>query len=249
MDIDKIIEEHPDEYTLILEREDNIHETHKIKTIKSIEEHSRIMAGKKLLMINTNLSFIDISKTICKKYNIPYHDDQIVRDLKQYEYGLVYSKQFNKTIDEVKERYTDDYYCIQERMMIRIELYKEGWEVYKIEKYIRDNITKDYSIQLDELNLELCLCLYSKIAYNLGIEKGKKDTTVGRPKLPDKIREYINNRNKEKMKNNMRSKYKDLERYEKVKYNLLTSEEFNSIKEKIEDENILKKLENLIVGN
>ena len=249
MDIDKIIDEKKGEYTLILEKEKNIIETNKVEIFRTLEEHSKVMASKKMLMINTNLSFIDISKFVCKKYNIPYHDNQIIRDLKQYEYGLVYSKQFNKTLDEVKKRYTDDYEEVQERMMIRIELYKEGWEFYKIEKYIRDNITKDYSIKLDELNLELCLCLYSKISYNIGIEKGKKDIKVGRPKLPDKLREYINNRNKEKMKNNMRSKYKDLERYKKVKYNLLTSEEFEIIKEKIEDENILKKLEKLIVEN
>ena len=247
MDISKFVEQ--DEYNHILEEEKRIFEKNKIESIKSMEEHSKLIADKKMLMISTNLSFIEISRFISEKYNIKFHDNQIIRDLKQFEYGLVYSKQFNNTLDDVKKRYTDDYDEVQERMMIRIELYKEGWEFYKIEKYIRDNITKDYSIKLDELNLEVCLCLYSKVAYILGLEKGKKDTKVGRPKLPDKIRDYINNKNKEKMKNNMRNKYKDLERYEKVKYNLLTPEEYDKIKEKIEDESILKKLEKLIVEN
>jgi hypothetical protein len=47
MDIDKIIEEKKGEYTLILEREERITESNKVKIIKTMEEHSKVMASKK----------------------------------------------------------------------------------------------------------------------------------------------------------------------------------------------------------
>ena len=49
------------------------------------------------------------------------------------------------------------------------------------------------------------------------------------------------------MRENMRSKYNNLNNYEKIKNNLLTPEEFDNLKNKIEDRYILDKISNFVL--
>ena len=147
-------------------------------------------------------------------------------------------------IDKIKLRYSDPYEEVEERMLFRIELYREGWGIEQIEKYIYKYMyRKEYDIpieKIDEHFIRYNNVLKIQSEYKRNMEKRK-----GRPPLPSVLKEYIKKKHTFKLRDNMRNKYKASSNYEKIKENLLTKEEFQSIEKVINDKNILKKLKNL----
>jgi hypothetical protein len=199
-----------------------------------------------LLTLTTNLSFIDMSKVIFEKYNIKVKSNPLFRDIIQYMFKLCCKLKLNISEEELNKRYQDYFKDVDDRMFIRIELFKEGWNTRQIENYICKFILKNnYLDDIDFYEYENMLyLLFStlKLTY-----KKNMNHCVGRPKLPDSVKLFIKNKIKEKMRESMRIKYEESTKYEKIKNNLLTLDEFDYLKNKIEDKNILDKITNFVL--
>jgi replicative DNA helicase len=77
------------------------------------------------------------------------------------------------------------------------------------------------------------------------IYKEEKEKRLGRPTLPVSLKKYIKNKHQTKIRKVMKEKYDFFNKYENIKNNLLSKEEFEEIKSKIDNKSILRKLFNL----
>ena len=190
-----------------------------------------------------SMKFLEICKETGKIYNYILYLDQTQKDILQnaLKRSAMY---YNIPLNKIKERYTDNYDEVEERMMFRMELYKDGWNIDQIERYIYKYLLKqDYP----KLDLEYYECIYHNIMISQEIYKKEREQKLGRPSLPSSLKAYIKNKHQKKIRDNMRQKYKFSNKYESIKDYLLTKEEIKEIKCKITNENILNKLTKLQV--
>ena len=132
-------------------------------------------------------------------------------------------------------------------MIFRIELYKEGWTHKQIEHYIYKYLLKDECNNTNPMLIEI---MYHNLIEKVKIYNKYKIQKIGRPSIPQPLKQYIKNKTLKKIKDNMRLKYKYSKCYEDIKYNLLTLEEKEYIIGKIGDrKDIVNKLNNLVLKN
>ena len=242
MDIDFIIDTYKDKYNEIKNTLERIFLARNYKIINNLQFHLNKAATMYLLVLTTNLSFLDINNLIMKGEN-----SQMYRDFVQYRYKMCCIVKFGMSVSDTNKRYTDNDEEVDERMMFRIELYKEGWDIEQIERYICSHFFKQK--ELPKYDTEYFDIFYNNILLTLNETRNNKfNNKVGRPKLPDKLKEYLRLKYKDIIRENMRKKYSDLKEYEELKENLLTYEEFKIIKEKIKDEMILEKISKFVIS-
>jgi hypothetical protein len=200
-----------------------------------------------LLTYHTDLSFLEIDKflknDIFKGWNV--YETLLYKDLIQYNIKECCIIKFNTSKEFLKRKFEGSYEEIEERMFYRKELYKEGWNADQIEKYIYRYLLNNKQLILD--NIDEYDDLYYNLFLSINLNRKEYKKSIGRPKLPDSIREHINIKVREKIKENMRSKYIYSNMYEKIKNNLLTKDEFEILKNKIDDQNMVEKLSNLVL--
>jgi hypothetical protein len=200
-----------------------------------------------LLLLRSNMKFLDICKEVVKTMDLRVSDksilylDQTQKDISQNALKRI-SLYYNIPLNKIKERYTDNYDDVEERMMFRMELYKDGWSIEQIEKYIYKYLLKQ---ECPNLNLEYYECIYHNIMIYQEIYKQEKQKRLGRPSLPHSLKEYIKNKHQTKIRKVMKEKYDFFNKFENVKDNLLSKEEFKEIKSKLDNKKILTKLYNL----
>ncbi len=191
-----------------------------------------------ILLLQSNMKILDISQEVRKKYNTILPLNKTLKDIIQHSLKL-YVDYCNIPLKMIKERYTDNFEKVEERMMFRIELYKDGWTIEQIERYVYKYLLKE---EYPNLELELYECLYNNIMKRQEIYKQEKEKKLGRPSLPSSLKEYIKNKHQIKIKDNMRQKYAFSNKYESIKDYLLTKEEIEEIKCKVSNENIINKI-------
>ena len=182
-------------------------------------------------ILNTDDKIIDIFLRNTKKTSLTLAE----RDIQQFVYKTVlqfYRKDFSN-------RFINDTKSIEESMMFRIELFKDGWSIEQIEKYIYKYI---YNVELEEINLDYFECLYHNFLVQHSFYKAERTKKIGRPTLPTSLKEYIKKRNVMRVRKTMRTKYQC---YQNLKNSMLTVEELELIKDKIKDEKIINKLQKL----
>jgi len=186
------------------------------------------------LILTTEMSFIDIDKYITE--NRPYREanklDIIKRDFVNTCCKFICLNFFELSLDLIKTKYDDDYEDVDERMFFRMTLYKEGWSIYSIEKYISKYLSK---VEIDNfINIDYYEYQYNNLFIkSFGLKRKQTYCKIGRPVLPKELKDKIKIKNKEKIKVRMSNKYTNNNKYEKLKDNLITPEEFDIIQEKL----------------
>jgi hypothetical protein len=225
---------------------DNHFENYDYKLILSNKETFKLLVSDFIVqMLETDLKFIDITLSLHKKYNISIQYNQTVYDFYQH-FGKMLANYFESMNEEkIKLRYTDDYSAVEERMFFRMELYKFGWKPPQIENYIYKYLLK----RKEKLNfnnstqLQLYYNLYhnTSIKLNLVINKRINERKVGRPKLPNELKNYLKKKHLTKVRENMKHTYEGYKEYKNLKNNLLTQDEYELLVKSIEDYTKLKK--------
>jgi len=191
------------------------------------------------LILTTNMNFIDIIIDTNKYYNLNINLDQSIKDIFQYSFKR-FSEYFKIPEEEIKNRYVDNYEDVEERMFFRIELYKNGWNMEQIEKYIYKYLLKQEYVNH---NLHFLECLFYNFISKYDFFIKEKTKKMGRPSLPIIIKNYIKTKLKKKTKEDMRKIYKSSNIYSKIKNKFLTFEELNKLTQLISDKTILEKLQ------
>jgi hypothetical protein len=201
------------------------------------------------LIMTTEMSFVDIYiyTSIIRGYRDIEKLDIMKRDFVNTDCKFVCLHFFNLSLDDIKMRYDDIYENIEERMFFRLTLYKEGWSIASIEKYINTYLSKA-DFDKKKINAEYYKYhyknLFSKV---LNLKIKNVISKVGRPLLPEELKNIIKLKHNEKVKTIMNHKYVNNIKYEKIKTHLLTPEEFSIIKDKITGyEDIINKLSHFI---
>jgi hypothetical protein len=178
------------------------------------------------LFFSTDRKIIDIQEEVKgKKFN------QTIRDFLQY--NLILGKGFMDLSEEdIKKRFSDDYEGVCERMLIRIELFKDGWDADKIESYIYKFILKEDKPCIDAV---IRKNYYNNLMSYIKAIKNEKTRSKGRPKLPDTVREIVNKIHLNKVRENMRRGYKKQNMFEEVNDVLFTLDEIQILEEKFKD--------------
>ena len=194
------------------------------------------------LFLTTNMSIIDIEKEVLSSHNIPIKFNSIKTDFLQYNF-LLNNKILNMDVNKIKDRYVTPPDEVEERMMFRIELYKEGWNVEQIENYIYKYILKKETPIIDTSVYNY----YTNTMNLLNIYNKEREKRIGRPSLPPLLKEYVNKKHKRKVKEGMRKRYKHSNSFESIKSNLLTNDELQVLEDMFEDKNdkLLLKLKRL----
>jgi hypothetical protein len=183
------------------------------------------------------MKLLDIIENVYKENNTPFILNDFTKHFYQYSLYLVAD---TVCIYDLNNRYEEDYN--KDIMSFKIDLYKSGWEPVKIEKYMCKYILK---IPYHNTDNELINNTYHNLKEQLKLTINKKDKKVGRPKLPDSIKNYLKQKHLQKTKKNMNTTYDHSKKYKFIKDNLLTSNELSYLETVVEDEIILKKLKNL----
>lgn len=183
------------------------------------------------LFLNTDMSIVEIEEFIRKKYNINTPFIQTKKDFVQYNF-LLNSSILNMNPEDIRKRFSDE--DVEERMLFRIELYKEGWSVDQIEKYVYHYMLKE---ELPELDLSVYLNFYHNLIVKLNVISKEKEKIKGRPSLPPLLKEYVKNKHSIKVKNNMRQGYKKQALFDSIKDSLLTKEEIQKVENMFVDKN------------
>jgi len=193
-------------------------------------------------ILNSELKFLEVIEQVRKKNILNIIMNRLEMDIYQTSYKdcCLY---YNIPLENIKKRYSDKYEEVEERMMFRIELYKEGWSVEQIEKYIHK-----YLIKNDVYNKRNGL-RNNQIFYNYMLRRGfykkEREIRLGRPSLPKGLKEYIKNKHSCKLRENMRKKYDASTAYEKIKEYLFSKEEVDEIVSKIDNKSIIEKVKKL----
>lgn len=195
------------------------------------------------ILFNSDIPFMDIVKSVREKFNYRPCIEQSERDFMQTFFKIVMLNNGFK-LEDIKKRYKDPYEEVEERMMFRFELYKDGWDIEQIEKYISRYLKKDEYTPLD---LEYYEMIYYNMMILLEIYKKEKKNKIGRPSLPLSLKRYIKGKHIDKTREEMRKKYEYATKYEKIKDKLLTSEDLVKIESQINDKELLEKLRFLAI--
>ena len=199
------------------------------------------------LMITTNMSFLEIEHYI--RNSLKY---RIIVDLDIRELDFVHTVfkvaclHFGFELEDIKQRYSIPYEEVEERMLYRIEMYKENWDIKSIEKYIFNYLLKTKYIEVNEEYYTYYYNNLIKIYY--GVKIPVKNNKKGRPSLPKILKNHSIEKHKKVIKENMRKKY---ELYYKLKDLLLTDTDTEIIESKFEDKNdpLLLKIKKLNKSN
>lgn len=185
--------------------------------------------------------YLDAAIIVFQSFDLRIEWTKLLEDLIQYHLGLCSKNKFGKSDEFIISKYTDDYLKVEERMMLRKELLKCGWSIEKIESYLKQKkiVTYNTEIAFSEL---YDVYLYNLVVYS-GEEIKEPCQKIGRPRIPESVKEYMRKIYNDKMREVMREKYSKCEKFNN---NLLTKEEWDSIRFKINDELILKKLVNFV---
>ena len=199
------------------------------------------------LILTTELKILDLCKNLRNKYllNSGKLPKKSEKDILQFNCKFISLIMYNHDLEFIKKRYTDNFDEVEERMLFRIELYKEGWTIEQIEKYIYKYIYKiDYD--LTEVEIEEYSVRYNNVLNKLIEYKKEKEKKNGRPCLPDILKKYLKEKHSSEVKHNMRKKYQDANKYNNIKDYLLSKEDLDKLKELIKDDaELLNKLTHL----
>jgi hypothetical protein len=167
----------------------------------------------------TDLKVLEIIKSVNEKYDNPYILNMFTIDMHHHMTDIIAQ---TIGITNIKERYSIDYEQVKDRLFFRIELYKDGWEPEQIEHYLCKHILK-----CDYHNTDKALVnnMYHNLTEKLKITNKYKDRKVGRPTLPETVKEYIKEKHSQKTRKNMELTYDYSKKYKKLKDNLLTNKE------------------------
>ena len=195
------------------------------------------------MLLNTSKNLIEIEEEIRLSHGHKTPLIQTQRDIIQYYY-IIYKDTLKITLEDIKKRFADDPDDVEERMLFRIELYKEGWTIDQIESYIYKYMIKDDKPCFDEI-------IYKNYFHNImtmmNIIKKEREIIKGRPSLPPVLNRYVNQKHIDKVKDNMRNIYKKSELFDNIKESLLSEEEINSLIKDCNNETIISKLKNLYI--
>lgn len=171
------------------------------------------------LLSETDLKILEIVKKVNEIHNTSYVVNTFTKDIYHYSANII-SKFIG--LENIKEKYEDDYEKVQERMFFRFELYKEGWEPEKIEHYICNHLLKcDYH----NTDKELIYNMYHNIMETTKNKHKYKNRKVGRPNLPQTLKLYLKEKHSQKTRKNMEVTYDYSKKYKQIKDNLLTDKE------------------------
>jgi len=144
-------------------------------------------------IINNSISHI--LKTTNDKHNI--NNDNISYDLDVSKYFILSLLYFNEGINVVYDKYINDNKFL-ERTYIRVCLLKEGYSFRTIENIINTY----YELQKTKYKIDYMI-IYTCLTSIIDIYKPKKTNSLGRPKIPDKIKSilmtYKKNKNNERI--------------------------------------------------
>jgi hypothetical protein len=178
---------------------------------------------RNILLLKSNIKLLDLINMVNISYNKPIIQNiQHYKDILQYTFKIHGLKQ-NLTLDNIKTRFNDPYKEVEERMFFRFELYKHGWSIYQIEKYIYRYLLKKPFIESYITNKYIHM--FNELMMLTNTSQNKQYNVVGRPCLPISLKNHINKKNKQQIKNNMNKKYEEVKLYNTLKNNLLTYEE------------------------
>ena len=104
---------------------------------------------------------------------------------------------------------------------------------------------KEYDLK--EEDLEEYKVRYNNVLNKVIEYKKEREKKLGRPSLPFVLKEYIKKKHSYKVRENMRERYKDSDKYKNIKSFLLTKEELEGIKKVVNDKKVLEKLHMLSV--
>ena len=138
-------------------------------------------------------------------------------------------------------------FYIYERMDCRYDFWKLGWTMNNAEKYIQKYFTQTNEEWLKEdmeEHIEILMCIVAQIS---SIQRDKICQKKGRPLLPTIIKKLSQKQNADMVKLNNRQKYQKASQFELIQKNLLTEKEFELIQDKIQDQDVLKKLRNRVM--
>jgi hypothetical protein len=207
------------------------------------EEYLQRRIRAHILFLTSDMNIIEISEHVLKQDGIKVPLTQTKRDFSQYNFTLRH-KIFNMSIEDVKKRYLDSPKEVEERMLFRIELYKDGWSIEQIENYVYKNLLKQDVPNIDN---KLYIHFYENTMKQLNINKKEREKSIGRPSLPPLLKEYIKNKHRSKNKETMRQTYKCSNEFYRIKNNLLTDEDIRRLEGMFIDknDNLLLKLKEL----
>jgi hypothetical protein len=148
------------------------------------------------------------------------------------------------SVDDIKKRFADDPDEVEERMVFRIELYKDGWSVDQIESYIYKYMLKMDKPKFDEI-------IYKNYFHNvmtaMNIVKKERETVKGRPSLPPLLKNYVNQKHTCKVRETMKTIYKKSEVFDSIKDSLFSKDEICKLVSTITDEFLISKIKNLYI--
>jgi hypothetical protein len=197
----------------------------------------------------TDLKVLEIVNKVNEKYDNPYILNIFTIDMYHHMTDIIAE---TIGVNNIKERYSIDYDQVKERLFFRVELYKDGWEPEQIEYYLCKHLLK-----CDYHNTDKALInnMYHNVMEKLKITNKHKTKKVGRPNLPETVKEYLKEKHSQKTRKNMELTYDNSKKYKQIKDNLLTHKEteflcnyLKSFPDNIsfnEATNIIEKLRNL----
>jgi hypothetical protein len=196
------------------------------------------------MLLNTSKNLVEIEEEIRRSHGYKTPLIQTQRDIMQYYY-IIHKDTLKMTLEDIKKRFADDPDDVEERMLFRIELYKEGWSIDQIESYIYKYMIKGDKPYFDEI-------IYKNYFHNvmsmMNIVKKEREIIKGRPSLPPVLKRYVNQKHISKVKDNMRNIYKKSELFDSIKESLFTQEEITTlIKDNKYDETLISKIKNLYI--
>ena len=193
------------------------------------------------LIINSRDKFLDIclkfKRISTSKVKPP------ARDMIQFNCKII---SLMYELEEVKDRYTDPYDEVEERMLFRTELYKEGWNIDQIERYIYKYMYK-IEYDLTETDLEEYTVRYNNVLNKIIEYKKEREKKLGRPSLPLILKNYLKTKHASKVRENMRERYKASDKYENIKKFLLTKDDLEGLTKIVTDNKVLDKLRGLTI--
>jgi hypothetical protein len=199
--------------------------------------------------IYSNKKIVELNKELDQKYKINVYYEDYINDCIQYMF-LILLKKINLNYKDFEFKLSDKIDDLEERMMFRLELYKNGWSLLQIEKYMYKYFYKK-NIKITEDGLDIL----NYITNYFNLQSKNITKRKGRPSLPECLRNYKKEKHINNIKNKMKIIYKQSKGFNKIKDNLLSNDEINCIKNLIKNDNkqdiniknkILIKIENLI---
>ncbi len=209
----------------------NHYNLHEPSVFKKISEYNSVLLNEGKTIFET------LKLSISAIKNIQIDDDMELLDCIYHFFFLKFKSIYKINSNDIttklplalregwRERFNERIQFINMHNMSYIDI-----EKYLLKKY---NIECNVDKYKDKVN-----CFYDCILVI------KSQNKKGRPRLPSYLKDQKDKERKEKMRDKMREKYNTINNLNSY---LLTVEEFDKISEKIQDENILKKLKHFTV--